>query len=120
MVDGVAARLLERNAAPSREEAAAVHRTSPRRRLVDVAVRHQLIRFVADISRFYVNLSDLPVQREVPLLTISRREVERPPVDVDEKVVEISAREANRREPARRTQSSSRIKLITRIGKAGR
>src|SRR5882762_1837352 len=119
MVDRVAARFLESDTAPSGENAAAVHRSRGGLRLVDIAVRHQLIRLVAHVGRLHVDRSDLAVQREVPLLAVSGREVERTSVYIDEQVVKIPTGETNRREPARRTQSRGRIKLITRIRKAG-
>ena len=120
VIHRIAARFLKSDAAPSREDTAAVHRSRRGLRLVDVTVGHQLIGFIADVGCLHMNPAELTVNREIPLLAICRREIVRTAVDIQKEIVEVAAWESDRGKSVGRTKGRGRIELVARISKARR
>src|SRR5215831_11012645 len=120
VIHRIAPRLLKSDVAPSREDTPAVQRSSGRLRLVDVAVGHQLVRLITDVGCLHVNPADLTVDREIPLLAIRGWEIVGTAVDIQKQIVEVAARETNRRKSVGRTDGGGRVELVARIRKARR
>ena len=60
------------------------------------------------------------VNREIPLLAISGREIVRTAVDIQKEIVEVAAWESDRGKTIGRTEGRGRIELVARISKARR